>query len=355
MKAPTLIRIAIVGVLYFSATANTAPPRAIAPSLLRTIPSTGGIPFAVDPAILAPANPTGTSAQSYQRSAEDFVRTKIELRRGAAKSQTLQLFSQWRDAESWQSLWTALKGQKDDVRLAWMDHLANQGPLGEASLAWIAIRADELAMRHEASRRITRPACDEVVAMIELGLRDDRHLVVNYAGLLAGKVDAFAVIPSLIFAQVSADENKTKGDLAWIAIGTTTNYIANVVPVVGDRAGAFQPVLGTLQTGVLMRVQDAMVYTYRTDVHQSLVAMTTRDFGQSTADHGWDMKHWWVWFNTEYVPFKQAQAAAQDPPTPPTPPAQSTPPLGPPQPTRPERSAGTANPPANPTAKSSAR
>jgi hypothetical protein len=23
------------------------------------------------------------------------------------------------------------------------------------------------------------------------------------------------------------------------------------------------------------------------------------------------MKRWWTWFNTEYVPFKQAQAASQ--------------------------------------------
>jgi len=46
-------------------------------------------------------------------------------------------------------------------------------------------------------------------------------------------------------------------------------------------------------------------------VHQSLIALTSRDFGQSTADNGWDMKRWWTWFNTEYVPFKQAQAASK--------------------------------------------
>ena len=64
-----------------------------------------------------------------------------------------------------------------------------------------------------------------------------------------------------------------------------------------------------------MRVQDAMVYTYRSDVHQSLVALTTRDFGASTVDNGWDMKRWWTWFNTEYVPYKQARAGI--PPAPP--------------------------------------
>lgn len=265
----------------------------------------------MDLAILKPANGTGGSTQSYERSAKDFVHTKFGSRRGSTRAQNLAQLSQWKDSASWQALWDALKSEKDDARLTFLDHLASQGGLGQAMLAKIAIRSDEPAMRHEASRRIVRPACDEVIAMIELGLRDDRHLVINQAGLLAGKVDAFAVIPSLIFAQVAADEKKTTGDLAWIAIGTQTHYIANVVAVVGDNAGAFQPVIGTIQTGVLMRVQDAMVYTYRSDVHQSLIALTSRDFGESTADYGWDMKRWWTWFNKEYLPFKQAQAAGQ--------------------------------------------
>ncbi len=305
------MRIAITLACFLTASLSAVPPvQSIPPSLLRPIPSSGPIPPAVDPAILKSASPPGSSAQSYERSAKDFVHSKFASRRGTTRVQNLEQLSQWKDPASWQALWDAMKNEKDDVRLAFMDHLASQGGMGQGMLAKIAIRSEESPMRHEASRRIERPACDEVVAMIELGLRDDRHLVVNQAGLLAGKVDAFAVIPSLIFAQVTADEKKTAGDLAWIAIGTNTHYIANVTAVVGDNAGAFQPVIGTIQTGVLMRVQDAMVYNYRTDAHQSLIALTSRDFGQSTADYGWDMKRWWSWFNTEYVPFKQAQAAA---------------------------------------------
>ena len=299
----------------------------IPPSLLRQIPSTGGIPPAVDPAILKPAEATAGTPQSYERSAKDFVRAKFGAHRGITRTQNIAQISQWKDPSSWQALWDAMKDEKDDVRLAFFDHLAGQGGLGQGMLAKIAIRNEESTMRHEASRRIVRPACDEVIAIIELGLRDQRHLVVNQSGLLAGKVDAFAVIPSLIFAQVTADEKKTKGDLAWIAIGTNTRYIANVTAVVGDNAGAFIPVIGTLQTGVLMQVQDAMVYNYRSDAHQSLIALTSRDFGQSTADNGWDMKRWWTWFNTEYLPFKQSQAASQIAPAiPPVPPAVITPP-----------------------------
>ena len=277
-------------------------------SLLTPIPSTGALPYAVNPSILTPSTPAGASQSGYERSATDFVRTNFGVRRGTIRRDNMTKLATWKDPASWQALWDAMGKEKDDIRLAMLDHLALQGPLGQAMLAKIAIRSSEPAMRHEATRRIARPACDEVIAMIELGLRDGRHLTVNQAGVLAGKVDAFAVIPSLIFAQVTADEKKETGDLAWIAQGTRTNYIANVTAVVGDGAGAFQPVVGSLQTGVLMRVEDATVYSYRSDAHHSLVALTSRDYGQSTADIGWDMKAWWTWFNNEYVPFKQAQA-----------------------------------------------
>lgn len=282
--------------------------------------------MAVDPSVLQPND--GSDGQSYERSAKDFIRTRFGSRRGLIRSTNLQQFSKWTVPASWQALWEAMQDQQDDVKLAFLDHLATQGDLGEAMLAKVAIKSNDTAIRHEASRRIRRPACDAVVAIIDLGLRDKRHVVANQAGLLAGKVDAFAVIPSLIFAQATADEKKNDGDLAWIAIGSQISYVANVQAVVGDGAAAFTPVIGNLQTGVLMRVQDAMVYNYRSDVHQSLVTLTTRDFGQSTADMAWDIKRWWRWFNEVYVPFQQARAAAAAasttvpaPPTPPAPPA----------------------------------
>jgi hypothetical protein len=305
----------LLAALSLALTLSVPPPTPA--SLLTPIPATGALPFAVNPAILAPSTPAGASQSGYEQSAKDFVRTHFGVRRGTVRKDNLTKIATWKDPAAWQALWDAMLKEKDDVRLALLDHLALQGPLGQAMLAKIAIRSTEPAMRHEATRRIARPACDEVIAMIELGLRDSRHLTVNQAGVLAGKVDAFAVIPSLIFAQVTADEKKETGDLAWIAQGTRTNYIANVQAVVGDGAGAFQPVIGSLQTGVLMRVEDATVYSYRSDAHHALVALTSRDWGQSTADFGWDAKQWWAWFNTEYVPYKRAQAGTSAPSAPP--------------------------------------
>ena len=94
---------------------------------------------------------------------------------------------------------------------------------------------------------------------------------------------------------------------AWIAIGTTTSYVQNVVPVVGDNSGAFQPVIGQLIEGVVMRVQDCAVTIYHGGVHDSLVAMSSYDTGTDTSNLGWDMAAWARWFDGTYVPFKQEQ------------------------------------------------
>ncbi|MCZ6543555.1 MAG: hypothetical protein O6768_07800, partial [Planctomycetota bacterium] len=37
-------------------------------------------------------------------------------------------------------------------------------------------------------------------------------------------------------------------------------------------------------------------------------AMTTNDWGQSTKYLAYDIRQWWQWYNSEYVPFKNEQA-----------------------------------------------
>jgi hypothetical protein len=77
--------------------------------------------------------------------------------------------------------------------------------------------------------------------------------------------------------------------------------------VVGDNAGAFQPVIGQLIEGVVMRVQDCEVTIYHGSVHDSLVAISSFDSGTNTASLGWDMRAWYRWFNEQYVPMKQRE------------------------------------------------
>ena len=282
----------------------------VARSLVTRIPSTGAVPPIADRAVLnvprelAP----GVSAQEYERRAKALKASCFGGRKGATRARGLTQLSDWTDPTSWPVLWRVMRAESDDVRLAVLDHLAVQGGLGEAQLADIAIRDEDAAIRHEASRRIRRPAGPEVLAVIDNALRAPQHAIANNAGILAGRVDAFAAIPVLIFAQATADEARSKADLAWIAIATRQSYVANVVPIVGNGSGAFQPVIGSVASGVVMRVQDAVVYTYRADVHNALVSLTTRESGQATADFGWDMARWWAWFNAEFVPAYRAKS-----------------------------------------------
>jgi len=291
--------------------AGSAPAaRPPSPSLVAPIPATGAVPPIASRAVLnvprelAP----GVSAQEYERRAKALKASCFGGRKGATRARGITQVSDWTDPTSWPVLWRVMRAEGDDVRLAVLDHLATQGGLGEAQLADIAIRDEDAAIRHEASRRIRRPAGPEVLAVIDNALRAPQHAIANNAGILAGRVDAFAAIPVLIFAQATSDEARSKADLAWIAIATRQSYVANVVPIVGNGSGAFQPVIGSVASGVVMRVQDAVVYTYRADVHNALVSLTTRESGQSTADFGWDMARWWTWFNTEFVPAQRAKA-----------------------------------------------
>jgi hypothetical protein len=132
--------------------------------------------------------------------------------------------------------------------------------------------------------------------------------VANNAGIVASAVNALETIPLLIFAQATRDEVQQTGDLAWIAINTQQAYVANVQPVVGDGAAAFQPILGRISEGIVLRVMDAVVVVYRTDIHHALTTMTSRDWGQPTEPFGYDMNAWWQWYNSVYVPFKNEQA-----------------------------------------------
>ena len=217
------------------------------------------------------------------------------------------------DPAAFQPLIEELAGEKDDVRMALLEHFAGQGDDGQAALAWLAIHDESEAFRHESMRRMESPAADPVLRVIDTGLRSNRHDIANHAGTLSGSLKALEAIPLLIFAQATQDPFDEPGDLAWIAVATQTAFVARLEPIVGSGAGAFRPIPGVVQEGAILRIVDAVVIFYRTEVHRSLVMMTTDDWGQSTAHLGYDMNAWWHWYNDEYVPFKNARASVDAP------------------------------------------
>ena len=89
------------------------------------------------------------------------------------------------------------------------------------------------------------------------------------------------------------------------------SYVQNLIPIAGNEAGAFQPVIGTITEGFVMRVTDYVAIVYRTEVHTSLVQLANNASGASTEHLGWDMRRWREWYNTQYLPKYQAQRAEE--------------------------------------------
>jgi hypothetical protein len=304
------------------ATANERSPelsRVRVPEiLLQPLPSKGGVPRMAPP--LGPP-PSPERLAEFEARVRALKGAHFGHQPPAARRAGIERLREFTDPAAFGPLWAGLERERDDVRLAVLDHFARQGAQGQEALARVAIASREGAIRAEATRRIERPPHARVLAVLDEGLRSTEHETVNNAGLLAGAVHAIEAIPALIFAQYAQDTVRAQGDLAWIAIGTTRSYVANVIPVTGDNSGAFQPVIGQIREGVVMRVADCVATTYRADVHNSLLAMASFDTGEDLARIGWDMRAWWRWFNDEYVPFKRREdealaraAAAKTPP-----------------------------------------
>ncbi|MFO0873666.1 MAG: hypothetical protein U0575_06800 [Phycisphaerales bacterium] len=287
------------------------PPRgAVAP-----IPSTGAVPPMYDPSSTSDARAMAlrADARGYRRQIASIAHRCFGSKRSdRARAEGIAELREFTDPAAFRVMVDVLAREGADVQLALYEHLASQGADGQSALAYAAIRQGDSRLRDDAISRLVRPPSDDVLREIDFGLRSDTHAVANAAGFVAGQLNALGAIPLLIFTQATEDRVGQAGDLAWIAIGTQISYVANVVPVVGGSAGAFQPVLGVVNQGTLLRVMDAVAVTYRIDVHNSLVAMTSADWGQSTAGLGYNMKEWWTWFNETYVPFKREQSLAAE-------------------------------------------
>lgn len=170
-----------------------------------------------------------------------------------------------------------------------------------------AIAADGDAMgRSVTLERMRRDYPVGVARVVNEGLRTRREHTMAAAADLASVLGMFEAIPGLIAGQVSgagfgqggAGTERT-GDLAWIMIGKQRSYVADLTPIVADGAVGFDPELGVVTEGVILRVKDAAIYAYSFDVHNSLVALAdtaTGLSGESTASMGFDTEKWMAWW-----------------------------------------------------------
>lgn len=217
-------------------------------------------------------------------------------------------------------------GRESDVMEAHFDTLAaSESPDADAVLAWAAMRGEREEHRQSAANRLAArtaeagEAADSAVYVIayELLRQDERY--VGRAAMLADNLNIVQVIPHLINAQLSGGgaarggSGQRQGDKGWILIGRQVAFVSDLTPVVADSAVAFDPTLSVLTEGALLRVQDGVVVTYRTDVHNALMRLGSRATGQDLGrlDFGWDQGKWWRWYREDVLPLLAERAGAE--------------------------------------------
>jgi len=210
------------------------------------------------------------------------------------------------------------KNEDPDVRLALLDQFRDaQSDEGDTALAWVAVQDDNEGIRSAAGERLhqrinkDKAPPEQVKLVIFEGLRTHKNSSMVAAAQLAQGINLVDVIPWLISAQVTGvpaqqavgvNTGSGNGALAWIMVGQQTAYVSDLIPVVGTNAVAFDPQLSVINTGVILRVLDAVVVEYHVDIHNILTDWSTREFGESTKDLGYDIPAWNKWYKEDFTP-----------------------------------------------------
>ena len=192
-------------------------------------------------------------------------------------------------------------------------------PQGDGALVIQAISAKETSVADDAVKALKGKADEKgnipqaAKNILFRAIQGGNEAQITAAAGLARNLSLFDAIPFLIPAQVAGNNNQggtRKGDLAYIAIGTQTAYVADLTPVVSESAVGFDPTLGLVNEGTLLRIRDAAVVTYR-----STVNIVLNDLGgQLTGARpglGYDMRQWKTWYDTQYVPAMAKRAEAK--------------------------------------------
>lgn len=291
------------------------------------------------------ADPDDPAVRAYAERQKERLRLERELyrlrarhfgaiRRTDIRQAGIVALRQFTDPIVYPSLLRIFAREREDVRRAVLDHLADQSNAqADAMLAWAAVSDREEWFRAQAAERLARRAqatgtvSAGVIRTIRDGLLNGTEDQIAAAARLAQTLGLVEAIPWLIQAQVGGGQAAGVGgdgerSRAYIVIGRQEAFVADLQPVVGDNAVAFDPTLGVVTEGTVLRVIDAVVVTYRTIVHEALVDISTRAWGRSTRHLGWDQDAWWRWYRGEFLPALAAR------PWPPGPEALNSPPGG---------------------------
>lgn len=296
----------------------------------------GGVPAGSVPEIVDPDSPVGREFAAQQRRRVDMERDLYKIRaqyiRGIRNPEMRQIgitkLRDFTDPAVFPSLLKIFRREGDDVRVAILDHLADQkSALADATLATAAVYGDTPEYRKEASDRLIRRTRDEgevpyyVRATIATALKGGSNTELSSAANLANVLELVDAIPMLINAQIGGGTTAQLGgggggdtSLAYILVGQQQSFVSDLTPIVADSAVGFDPELSVVTEGVYLRVIDAVVLTYRVEVHNALVGLSSKAWGQPTDRLGWDNKAWEQWYVKDFKPaWDRAQAAKAGP------------------------------------------
>lgn len=235
------------------------------------------------------------------------------IRNPKIRAEGLVKLSEYTSPAIFPSLIEIFQHEQDDVRSAVLDiFYRSASDEGDASLAWVAVEGEDPGFRAQAKARLLERisegngASDRVRLVILEGLRSQNDARIAAAAQLAGNLGLFETIPWLINAQLGGTGTATgggggsgRGALAWILVGQQQAFVSDLTPVVGESAVAFDPQLSTLTTGTILRVFDAHVITYRTEVNAALIGLSSRLTGRDMSGLGWNQPAWGKWYKEE--------------------------------------------------------
>lgn len=218
---------------------------------------------------------------------------------------------------------TVFQEEHQEVRAGMLDHIASQpGDSADAALTWAAIYGATPDFRTEAAEVLVArlKGRDSVPipaqSVIAQGFESSKRQVLGASANLVQQLKLWEAIPTMIAGQVQGtrDDADPYSLIAWILIGTQRTFVADLTPIVGDNAIGFDPVPGVITEGTLLKVQNAVVTQYITEVHVPLVALTTEGWGgRSTAHLGYDRAKWAKWYQEEFLPYRaQAEKLARE-------------------------------------------
>jgi hypothetical protein len=294
-------------------------------------PSGGG-----QPGVVKVPNPDDPAVKQYAATQKQRVQAEKEMRK-----LRVEFFDNIRNTEIRQigisklrqyadkpflypSLLREFARSGDDVRRGILDMLeAQQTEEGDTTLAWTAVFDKDPTWRKLAADRLQRriaagaEAGGRIKQVISLGLKPGAtNEEMKIAAGLAQQLNVFEAIPLLINAQVTGSSTGLGGgggdtSIAYILVGTQQAYVADLEPVVGDSAVAFDPTIAVVTEGTYLRIIDAHVITYRMEVHNALIDLSTRAMGKPTDDLGFDQPRWRAWFEQEFKPYWEAKKAEE--------------------------------------------